>query len=221
MSYRDDVEALTERCEALARDASTAQKNLDEARHLLEEAQARRRLPVLENIHVAAPCSADWDKMTGDARARHCESCDKNVYNLSSMTRAEAEALLIAKEGKLCVRYYQRADGTIITADCPVGTKRRRRRRRIAVAAFGAMSALAAAASITRGGPIAPTMGAIAVATPVPPNVPDVVTAPPVDEPHVTMGEMVYVPPKKPVKHHKPTQPVETHPIMGKVSMSR
>ena len=104
MSYRDDVEALGQRCDALEREASTAAKNLAEARALLEEAQARRRLPVLDHIHVAAPCTADWDGMVGDERTRFCAGCEKNVYNLSSMTRIEAEALLIAKVVELAAR---------------------------------------------------------------------------------------------------------------------
>jgi len=78
-------------------------------------------LPILDNIKVAAPCAAEWSKMTGDARQRHCADCNKHVYNLSEMTRDEAQALLIEKEGRLCVRYYRRHDGTILTADCPVG----------------------------------------------------------------------------------------------------
>ena len=45
-----------------------------------------------------------------------------NVYNLSEMSQPEAEGLLRSHEGRLCVRYYQRSDGTILTKDCPVGT---------------------------------------------------------------------------------------------------
>jgi hypothetical protein len=59
--------------------------------------------------------------MTGDDKARFCKSCRKNVYNLTLMTRHEAEALIQAKEGNLCVRFARRADGTVITNDCPVG----------------------------------------------------------------------------------------------------
>ena len=46
-----------------------------------------------------------------------------NVYNLSGMTRRQAEELLINSEGRLCVRFYRRRDGTILTKDCPVGLK--------------------------------------------------------------------------------------------------
>src|SRR5437868_7064475 len=59
--------------------------------------------------------------MTGDERVRHCGQCRLNVYNISEMTRAEAEGLIRKHEGRLCVRYYQREDGTILVKDCPVG----------------------------------------------------------------------------------------------------
>jgi hypothetical protein len=59
--------------------------------------------------------------MAGDERKRFCGDCKMNVYNLSGMTRYDAENLLKNAEGRLCVRYFQRADGTILTKDCPVG----------------------------------------------------------------------------------------------------
>src|SRR5215213_4076128 len=82
----------------------------------------------LENIRVASPCSADWDQMAGNDRTRFCGQCNLNVYNLTSMTRTEAEALIGRTEGQLCVRYFRRADGSIITKDCPVGLRAVRRR---------------------------------------------------------------------------------------------
>ena len=75
----------------------------------------------LESIHIATPCRADWNAMQGDDRARFCRSCAKNVYNLSAMTRDEAQRLILEKEGNLCVQLHRRADGTVITSDCPVG----------------------------------------------------------------------------------------------------
>jgi hypothetical protein len=81
-------------------------------------------IPLLQNVRVASPCSANWAAMTpvdGD-RVRHCESCNLNVYNLSAMGQAEAEGLLRKHEGRLCVRYIRRRrDGMIMTRDCPVG----------------------------------------------------------------------------------------------------
>ncbi len=75
----------------------------------------------LENIKIASPCSADWETMIGDARKRFCGDCRQNVYNLSGMSRSEAENLLIQSEGRVCVRYFRRTDGTVLTKDCPIG----------------------------------------------------------------------------------------------------
>lgn len=77
----------------------------------------------LDDIRIAAPCSAPWEAMHGDDRVRFCSHCTKNVYNLSAMPRADAEALLLQHEGDLCVRLYRRADGTVLTEDCPVGVR--------------------------------------------------------------------------------------------------
>ena len=83
----------------------------------------------LESVRIASPCSASWDDMPGDA-VRYCGVCQLNVYNLSGMTRPEAETLINGSEGRLCVQLFRRADGTVITADCP--TARRTLRRRLA-----------------------------------------------------------------------------------------
>jgi len=61
--------------------------------------------------------------MIGSEQMRFCGQCNLNVYNLSGMTRAEAESIIARNEGRLCVRFYRRADGSIITRDCPVGLR--------------------------------------------------------------------------------------------------
>src|SRR4029077_18630101 len=71
-------------------------------------------------------------------RARFCEQCRLNVYNLSEMSAAEAAALVREKEGRLCVRYYARPDGTMLTRDCPVGF---RAARRLLLARMGTIAA--------------------------------------------------------------------------------
>ena len=91
----------------------------------------------LDNIRIASPCPANWDEMFGDDRKRHCGDCKLNVYNLSGMTRREAEDLLVNSEGRLCVRYFRRADGTILTKNCPVGWAAVKQRvSRVATAVF-------------------------------------------------------------------------------------
>jgi hypothetical protein len=82
---------------------------------------------LLRQVRVASPCGAAWDQMEGDERSRFCRQCGLNVYNLSEMSRDEAEALVRSAEGRLCVRYYQRRDGTVLTRNCPVGFGKARR----------------------------------------------------------------------------------------------
>jgi hypothetical protein len=84
-------------------------------------------LDLRDDMRIASPCTAAWDAMEGDARARHCGECHKTVYDLSRMERSEALALIREKAGNLCVRLHRRYDGTVLTADCPVGRDRRRR----------------------------------------------------------------------------------------------
>ena len=90
----------------------------------------------LNNLKVASPCSQDWDAMMGNERKRFCGECKLNVYNLSGMTKTEAENLLHNSEGRLCVRFYKRADGTVLTQDCPVGWQALKKRISRTTAAF-------------------------------------------------------------------------------------
>ncbi len=169
MAYRDDREALeghkteleakltalrAQLAENKALEATTLEtvRELEETYVKLRIAKAktgegaqRRALPLLERVYIAAPCAVPWESMTGDERARVCASCDKTVYDLSAMTRDEAEALLKSKGTDACLRIFRRFDGTVLTADCPVGVaKKKRARRRGAVA--GVLAAAAAAA---------------------------------------------------------------------------
>lgn len=144
MTYRDDLTALAARHDALTVEVAHKERELADHARLLDEARARARLPILDNIRVASPCTASWDGMVGDERVRHCGQCNKNVYNLSGMTRPEAEMLIAGRNGELCVRYYQRTDGTIITSDCTIGVKQKRRRRVIAAGIALIASATAA-----------------------------------------------------------------------------
>lgn len=82
-----------------------------------------RTSTILDKIKIARPCPASWEEMAGDDRVRHCSECNLNVYNLSAMTRVEAEQWLLQKEGRLCVRLYRRRDGSVITRDCPHGLR--------------------------------------------------------------------------------------------------
>jgi hypothetical protein len=81
----------------------------------------------IDELKIASPCSVSWSSMKGNDFVRNCEDCRKNVYNLSLLTRNEANELIREKEGNLCVQLYKRFDGTLLTADCPVGLRAIRR----------------------------------------------------------------------------------------------
>jgi hypothetical protein len=204
-AYRDDLDALKARHAALSEQLTALRARANELRDLeqfeqrltkelsdvakrLEGMSARRALPILENLRIAAPCDASWETMQGDARVRFCGQCEKNVYNLSAMERTDAEKLLAEHGESLCVRLYKRADGTVITADCPVGLRRLRRRRFVAAAALGAglvaglTSYLAMSARSIAGSPFIPVgtiQGGLETSAPISPPPPETKTATP------------------------------------------
>ena len=137
----------------------------------------------LDNVRVASPCTARWDAMQGDDRSRFCSECKLSVYNLSAMTKTEAEEFVAGAEGRVCIRYYQRADGTMLTADCPVGVQAVRMRftrrvRSIAAAAIALVATGAGVDSARAGG--SPKMGKMmpTVEHTDTTNVPDTLSAP-------------------------------------------
>lgn len=144
--YRDEARAIEEKLrqidEELAHiDASNARRAglVREANELARRLRDARRSP-LDDVRIATPCSARWDDMVGDDRIRHCRACDKDVFNIAGMSRAEASALVTNRSG-LCIRMFKRADGTVMTADCPVGV-RKKRVRRLAILGAGISAAL-------------------------------------------------------------------------------
>ena len=93
----------------------------------------------LDLVQVASPCHMPWDEMSGDDRKRFCRHCNLHVYNLSDMPRDEAEQFVSAAEGRNCIRYFRRDDGTILTRDCPVGLRAVRQRLVRAVASLAGL----------------------------------------------------------------------------------
>ncbi|PWU00530.1 MAG: hypothetical protein C5B53_03930, partial [Candidatus Melainabacteria bacterium] len=96
---------------------------------------------LLQSLEVAAPCPASWESMKGDERVRHCLQCNKNVYNISKMTDAEANEFLSRVGQNACVMFYRRADGNIILDNCPIGLRRLRAQYRRVAAAVGTIIA--------------------------------------------------------------------------------
>ena len=134
--------------------------------------------------------------MIGDARKRYCGECKLNVFNLSGMSRTEAENLIMNAEGRLCVRFYKRADGSVITQDCPVGWAKVKQRTRAYVTAlasmiftfFGALGLISAFKKSTE-----TVVGAIPYSTATPKATPK---ATPEETPHF-MGEVAVPTPKQ------------------------
>ena len=101
----------------------------------------------LSNVRIASPCPADWEKMVGDERVRHCAECNLNVYNLSAMTERQVQELIAGSRGKrLCTRFYRRVDGTVLTQDCPWSLRAMgRNASRIAAGIIAAMMSIGVA----------------------------------------------------------------------------
>ena len=101
----------------------------------------------IDRLRIATPCPVGWDEMTGDDRVRFCDQCRLNVYNIAELSRSEVESLIASSEGRICASLYRRADGTVLTKDCPVGLRALRMRvsKRVA-AVFAAVVSLSGAA---------------------------------------------------------------------------
>ena len=75
----------------------------------------------LDSLLLAYPCPVDWSSMKGDESKRFCSKCSQNVYNISDLSKSEAEQFLedsIHEERLPCIRFFVRPDGTIKTNDC-------------------------------------------------------------------------------------------------------
>jgi len=161
----------------------------------------------LDNVRIASPCSVDWNSMIGDNRQRFCGDCKLNVYNLSGMTRTEAENLIMNAEGRLCVKFYRRSDGSIITQDCPVGWAKVKQRTQVFVTAvasllftfFGAIGLVSVLGKSKLIGKVLP----IPFVTPTPEK---------------TMGIMV---PTTPTPKKKPSPTVTPREVMGKIAVPK
>ena len=242
MAYRDVSESLRAYRDRVASDLDEArraaqqaaeqaskvgilEKELAETEGLLAKVGGNRKgLPMLEDVSIAAPCRASWEQMVGDDHVRFCGQCEKNVYNLSSLPREEAEALLVAKEGKMCVRLYKREDGTVLTNDCPVGVKKRRRRRAALAAVGGSLMAAAAAigreSRATMGEPMPATMGsAVVMRGDIAPTT-TVATVPTGDPPGQWVAGGISAPIPKPKAKPPVKKPTPSRdPMMGAVDL--
>jgi hypothetical protein len=176
--YRNDHDALMARLVGLIdelasiRSRASALRDLERTEQDVEReiANVRRtvarvaptRLPLLERVSIAAPCSAEWSSMTGDERTRFCAQCQKHVYNIASMSAEEAEAFLRGAGGEACLRIYRRTDGTVLTSDCSVGVRRRSRRRVVGSLVGGSLVSAGVLLTLEKPPPPAPIVARMA-----------------------------------------------------------
>lgn len=72
---------------------------------------------LIDSLHVAEICGESWDDMRGTEQIRFCSHCEKNVNNISAMTRKEATRLVRESGRNLCIRYVSdRERGTPVFA---------------------------------------------------------------------------------------------------------
>jgi len=100
----------------------------------------------LEDITIPIACNVPWDTMRGDERTRFCGACKLHVYNVAQLSRGEAETLIRDSGGNVCVRIFQRPDGTVVTKSCLDVLAAARRRARIVLAAVLGVFGFAASA---------------------------------------------------------------------------
>ena len=162
-------------------------------------------LTVLDNLRVATPCPARWEDMHGDDSRRFCTDCSLHVYDFSKMTSEEVVTLVTETEGRVCGRLYRRADGRVITSDCPVGLARARRalaRTTLKVAAVILVGLGFIAAIRPRSRTVVPTITSVRQVGPYKTLQqwlsPNTVTPP------VLMGDICFVPPAQPVQPGTP-----------------
>jgi hypothetical protein len=152
--------------------------------------------------------------MPGDEQVRHCGRCRQNVYNVASLTRAEAVRLVGARA---CLRIYRRPDDTVLTSDCRDRLRAARKKGLLIFAGtlvivlwaqvcaqfvgMMGLKRLLGSGGATMGAPVAMPPGQLVPRMPIPVHIMGVPPMP-------TMGEPVPVPP--------PTTP--KHPTLGRSS---
>jgi hypothetical protein len=76
---------------------------------------ARRNLRI--KVVRSTPCSQLWSEMAGDARARLCTVCNRQVHNLAVLRPIEIETLIRESSGGICAQIAYGPDGAIRTAE--------------------------------------------------------------------------------------------------------
>lgn len=71
--------------------------------------------PAPPPLKVGKPCSKSWAEMKGTSTKRFCEECQRDVHNLSEMSRRERDQFAPESGVRTCIAYELRPDGTMVT----------------------------------------------------------------------------------------------------------
>jgi hypothetical protein len=69
-------------------------------------------------VTLGTPCSMRWSDLKGTDSVRHCQKCQKSVYNSEKLTTAQILEFVKTPQTAPCLMLYRRRDGTLMTADC-------------------------------------------------------------------------------------------------------
>lgn len=59
----------------------------------------------IKHLKIETPCHESWDKMTPVEHGRHCDSCQKDVIDLTHMTPIQVQTILMQNAGQsMCAR---------------------------------------------------------------------------------------------------------------------
>lgn len=102
-------------------------------------------------LPIPEPCCESWNDMSGDDARRFCDSCEKEVVNLSTLTRQEAAEFLRTNRNP-CVRAIYDESGTVYFV--PVQLRRQRQgMRKLLATAAAVVASSAVLVGCDEGGP--------------------------------------------------------------------
>jgi hypothetical protein len=98
MTGRAELQRETGRLETQLDQASNADSiaELAPVRHGFA-GEGRKPAIDLPSLRLGFACRQRWEDMIGGARVRACGGCNRPVFNLSAMTREDAEAVLATR----------------------------------------------------------------------------------------------------------------------------
>jgi hypothetical protein len=121
-------------------------------------------------LQLREPCDVAWEDMQGDGEVRFCACCQRDVHDLSALTRTEARELLASRGSNVCVNFLVDADGKMLTRPEPPDQQRRLRTlstvAALAVASTGTSMVAGCSKELRDGSPLETTLAATSAASP-------------------------------------------------------